>query len=235
MQQDVKKRKTLEVLCSSIQKNNYDLYLKHELMLEEERTARSELAEKFHERMNSVSKEIEGLKTTRLEEVEKNQAVRVKIQEKVAEYREHEEAYQKKMSVHQGKMGALETRFKDELENKIGGMYKKATDEKTKYDKVLANVNELSDQIKTYVNKFETLKDEITASQNTFTNFKMDADNSKAELMTLEMDIGSMQEAMAKEQQQAQQVKDERARLEKTIATMNGLKKALNLKMATAK
>ena len=41
LQAAIKKRKTLELLCSSILKKNHDLYLKHETMLDEERQKRA--------------------------------------------------------------------------------------------------------------------------------------------------------------------------------------------------
>ena len=66
------------------------------------------------------------------------------------------------MNVHQQKMGVIETKFKGELETRIGSIIKKAEDEKKKYDKAVSNVSELSDQIKTFMQKFETLKEEIT-------------------------------------------------------------------------
>jgi len=44
------------------------------------------------------------------------------------------------MNVHQQKMGVIETKFKGELESRIGGIIKKAEEEKAKYDKVTSNV-----------------------------------------------------------------------------------------------
>ena len=68
-------------------------------------------------------------------------------------------------------MGVIETKFKGELETRIGSIIKKAEDEKKKYDKAVSNVSELSDQIKTFMQKFETLKEEITQSSASFSNF----------------------------------------------------------------
>ena len=59
-------------------------------------------------------------------------------------------------------MSVIESKFKGELETRIGSIIKKAEDEKKKYDKAVSNVSELSDQIKTFMQKFETLKEEIT-------------------------------------------------------------------------
>ena len=93
------------------------------------------------------------------------------------------------MKVHQQKMSDIETRFKGELDTRVGSVIKKAEEEKAKYDKAQANVSELSDQIKVFMQKFETLKDEITASSSDFSNFQMDTETRKAEIMTLETQI----------------------------------------------
>ena len=171
LQSAIKKRQTLEMLCSSIFKKNHDLYLKHEEMLDEERQKRTDLAEDFQKRMQEVTQEINNLKETRTQEVQRNQEVRQKIQDQVAEYRKHEETYQKQMTAHQAKMGVIETKFKGQLETRIGSIIKKAEEEKAKYDKVCSNVNEISDQIKTFMQKFEQLKEEITKSSANFSNF----------------------------------------------------------------
>ena len=68
-------------------------------------------------------------------------------------------------------MGVIETKFKGQLETRIGSIIKKAEEEKAKYDKVCSNVNEISDQIKTFMQKFEQLKEEITKSSANFSNF----------------------------------------------------------------
>lgn len=68
------------------------------------------------------------------------------------------------MKVHQEKMGAIEGKFKGELEKRISTVIKKAEEEKAKYDKASGNVASLSDQIKTFMDKFETLKDDMAES-----------------------------------------------------------------------
>jgi len=44
---NLKKRKTLEIMCNAIFKKNYDLYFKHELMLEDERQSKMKMAADF--------------------------------------------------------------------------------------------------------------------------------------------------------------------------------------------
>ena len=72
LQQNLKKRKILENLCSSIFEKNYDLYLQHERMLDEEKAKRNELAEDFQKRMASVTEEINVLKEERNQALEEN-------------------------------------------------------------------------------------------------------------------------------------------------------------------
>jgi chromosome segregation ATPase len=90
-------------------------------------------------------------------------------------------------------MGAIEGKFKGELEKRISTVIKKAEDEKAKYDKATNNVSELSDHIKNYMEKFETLKEDMAESQSSFNDFKMETDTNKAEIMTLETTMASMQ------------------------------------------
>ena len=81
LEKDVKKRKTLETLCSAILKKNHDLYLLHEEMLDEERKKRADLSEDFQQRMKEVTNEIHELRDSRNRDIERNQEVRQKIQD----------------------------------------------------------------------------------------------------------------------------------------------------------
>lgn len=68
-------------------------------------------------------------------------------------------------------MSKIETKFKGQLEERVGSVIKVAEEEKKKYDKANKNVQDLSEQIKTFMQKFESLKDEITASSEDLNNF----------------------------------------------------------------
>ena len=83
-------------------------------------------------------------------------------------------------------MGQIETKFKGELEKRIGGVIKQAESEKAKYDKAESNVSELKDQIQVQMSKFETLKEDITKSSEQYNNFQMDTETRRAEILTLE-------------------------------------------------
>ena len=132
-------------------------------------------------------------------------------------------------------MGAIETKFKGELDNRIGGIIKKAEEEKAKYDRAQSNVAELSDQIKNFMQKFEVLKEDISESSANFSNFQMETDTSKAEIQILETQLSCMQNTMLKRKQTEIKIMEDRQRIEKQIVTMTGLKKALTMQVNTSK
>lgn len=82
-------------------------------------------------------------------------------------------------------MGQMQERFKGDLDDRIQPVIKAAEEERVKYEKAVANVDELKDQIMTYQQRFEQLSEEITESQANFTNFQMDKETREAEIMTL--------------------------------------------------
>lgn len=53
------KKNLLHSLCKGLLDKNYELYLKHETMLEDERTARQGLAAAFGDRMKDVQAELD--------------------------------------------------------------------------------------------------------------------------------------------------------------------------------
>ena len=48
------------------------------------------------------------------------------------------------------------------------------------------------------MSKFETLKEDITKSSEQYNNFQMDTETRKAEILTLETQIASMQQTIIK-------------------------------------
>ena len=54
IQQNMKKRATLEVMAKAIFEKNHKLYLEHEVMLDEERVKRAKLAEEFQQKMGVI-------------------------------------------------------------------------------------------------------------------------------------------------------------------------------------
>jgi polyhydroxyalkanoate synthesis regulator phasin len=59
-------------LCKGLLEKNYELYLKHESMLEEEKDERQKLAQNFQDQMREVTQELEIQKRKRVEELGEN-------------------------------------------------------------------------------------------------------------------------------------------------------------------
>ena len=102
------------------------------------------------------------------------------------------------MGVHQQKMAGIETKYKAQLEAKVGNVVKKAEAEKTVYDKHCNNCKELSDQIKNYMEKFEVLKDQIRDSGEKFNQYQEDIELKKVETKTLETELETLQTVLEK-------------------------------------
>jgi len=56
----MKKKEILTLVCDQFLKQNHELYLKHETMLDEENDKRHKLAENFQAKMQDLSEEING-------------------------------------------------------------------------------------------------------------------------------------------------------------------------------
>lgn len=67
------------MICDQFLKQNHELYLKHETMLDEENDKRHQLAENFQAKMQELSEEINDQKKERQEAYDVNQEIRTKI------------------------------------------------------------------------------------------------------------------------------------------------------------
>jgi putative NIF3 family GTP cyclohydrolase 1 type 2 len=94
------KKNMLHSLCKGLLDKNYELYLKHETMLDDERVARQGLAEQFGDRMKEVQAELDEQKAKRGAEIEENTRLRGLIQAAINEYKVKEETYRGKIEVH---------------------------------------------------------------------------------------------------------------------------------------
>ena len=93
----LKKKQILALVCDQFLKQNHELYLKHETMLDEENDKRHKLAENFQAKMSELSEEINGQKTERQKAYDVNQEIRVKIQKSIDDYKVKEDNYRNKM------------------------------------------------------------------------------------------------------------------------------------------
>lgn len=67
------------MICDQFLKQNHELYLKHETMLDEENDKRHYIAENFQAKMQELSEEINDQKKERQEAYDVNQEIRTKI------------------------------------------------------------------------------------------------------------------------------------------------------------
>lgn len=87
-----------------------DLYLQHEIMLDQENKKRSEIAESFQDKMKGLSSQLNEKKTERQDKFDANQEIRNKIQLAIDDYKVKEEAYK-------GKMETFNTEINDVQKN----------------------------------------------------------------------------------------------------------------------
>lgn len=80
---NMKSIKMLQMLSNTVCHKNYELYLKHELMLEQNRKERQELANKFQEQMQDLTEEININRAERASETEDNNKIRKMIADKI--------------------------------------------------------------------------------------------------------------------------------------------------------
>lgn len=96
----MKRREVLEKMTESILQKNHNVYLQHEVMLDEEKQKRVELAASFQSRMEEVTAKVNEMKVVRQQEVEANNEIREKIKAQVSEYKEAEQKYKKQMAAY---------------------------------------------------------------------------------------------------------------------------------------
>lgn len=70
------KKQMLANLCNALLDKNYQLFLKHEEMLEQEKIERQRLANNFQERMKEVTQDLEKQKEKRAEELKENTEIK---------------------------------------------------------------------------------------------------------------------------------------------------------------
>ena len=100
----IKKKNTLTSFCQMLFDKNYNLYLKHEHMLDEEKAKRNILAEEFQGRMTDITETLNCQKETRAGQIEENLAIKTKINIEIEAYKKKESEYKKEMDEYQKKM-----------------------------------------------------------------------------------------------------------------------------------
>lgn len=193
LEANMKKKKTLQTMSELLLKKNADLYLKHELMLDEERQKRMDLGNEFQAKMAVIQEELNAEKEQRNKQLEENNAIRAKIQDAIKEYNVKEQDYQAKMQMYQGEMSSLEKKFKSQIEGKVQTQLNKAKDAKDKYERAAGSVDDLATQIKAIVEKFDRIKDEIGQSSKRMEEYKESVEQNNLEIALLETEIKNLE------------------------------------------
>lgn len=186
---NMKKRKTLQAMSELLMTKNRDLYLKHEVMLDEEKQKRVDLGASFQQRMALIQEQLTAEKEQRATQMEENTAIRNKIQEAINAYNVKEQAYQSQMKTYQSQMQGLEQKFKSQIEGKIQKQLVVAKKAKDDYDSAAAQCETLAAQIKTIVDKFDQIKVEINNSSKKMEDYKQEVEMKQTEIKLLETEI----------------------------------------------
>lgn len=178
---NLKQTRQLEVLCKALFSKNYDLYLKHEEMLEKNKQERVELASQFQRQMNEVADEINQKREEKQAVQDENNTIRQQISKRIDEYRNIEKTYQDAVVKQQLKIKQVEQSFQKNMEAKLKKLLKQAQDEKEVHDRHNANCEDLQSQIKGYMEKFENLKEVIQGSSKQVAHCQQEIEQKKIE------------------------------------------------------
>ncbi|CDW74702.1 UNKNOWN [Stylonychia lemnae] len=227
IQSSMNKKNMLANLCNGLLDKNYDLYMKHEQMLEDEKKQRQGLASQFQEQMSEVTKELEQQKQARGQELKENQEIRSKIQKAITDYKVKEEDYRSKMESHGKIIQEIEKKLKHTIDGSINKTVKEAEQEKTKFQKSCNNVAELSNKINDFMQKFDKIKDEMSENGKKFEHYQMSVETKKLEMQAVETEIQNILLSEQKIHKFMKEGEEEKKRLSAQIDALRNLKDAL--------
>lgn len=122
----LKKKQMLSSICDTFLKQNFDLYIKHEVKLVEHQKARAALAEGFQVEMQGLTSEINQNKEERQKLYDYNSELREKIGKAIDAYKEKEDDYKNFMAEHNKKITVVQDKLQKELKDgELGQTIKK--------------------------------------------------------------------------------------------------------------
>jgi hypothetical protein len=98
----------LSTLCDTVLAKNYDLYLKHETTMDEERLFRKKLADECQDKMTEINASLNVQKDERVKKIEENNALRNDINAAINVFKDNEKKYQEEMKEHSAKMEVVQ-------------------------------------------------------------------------------------------------------------------------------
>ena len=119
--------------------------------------------------MKGLSADLNVRKTERQNKFDTNQEVRDKIQKAIDDYKVKEEDYKKKMEIFNSEINDVQKNLQNELASgKTGKVIKDNQKEKDNFEKIMTRMKKTSDEIQSYVAKFDGVKDEIEENNKKF-------------------------------------------------------------------
>lgn len=131
------------------------------------------------------------------------------------------------MDTHGKTIGEIEKKLKQTIDGTVTKTIKEAEAEKAKFLKVNDSVKDLSEKINGFMTKFDDIKTEMGENSKKFESYQQQVETRKLEIRSLEAEIESLQLADKKHKKVTQEIAEERSRLEKQVAALKNLSKAL--------
>mmetsp|Transcript_38182 Transcript_38182/g.58247 ORF Transcript_38182/g.58247 Transcript_38182/m.58247 type:complete len:218 (+) Transcript_38182:590-1243(+) len=212
---------------------NFDLYLKHEQMLDDENAKRKALMEDFQSQMEVMRVEIEGNKEKRQSEFEKNSGIRQKIQKAIDDYKAKEEDYKSRLEVYNQSINKVQFDLQEELKTgNLGKTLKTLDKEKNKFEQTQDKIKTWSNEIQDFAKKFDSVKEEIEGSNKQYENFKIQIETKKQQIQLLETQIENSKLLGSLREKTKEEVVKEKELMSKQIGTLSNLEKALEQQLA---
>jgi hypothetical protein len=109
----------------------------------------------------------------------------LKIKQAIDDYRAKEEEFKKKMEGHSQIMGDIEQRLRKVMDGPLAKIMKEAEVERTKYQKVESNIQDLTSKIKLFMGNFEKVKDDIALNNTKFEEYNQKIEERKLKINVL--------------------------------------------------
>ena len=96
-------------------------------------------------------------------------------------------------------------------------------------------MKELTEQIQTYMKKFETIKEDITSNTERFNSYQEEIETKKLELEAVRLEVENCKNARQNKELLEEESAKEREKLQRQISTFKSLKSALEMKQNMSK
>ena len=114
------------------------------------------------------------------------------------------------------KIQAVQDNLQTEMKTGSLGKTSKLVDvEKKEYEKIMANIKRLSEEIQSYVKRFDSVKEEIDTSNKKFETYKIEIETKKQQIALLETQIQNIVLMGQLRDKTKNDIKEEKSMLEK--------------------